>query len=36
MIKNGGSLISEDIINENEGYMHDVYVVDKDCSWTYI
>jgi hypothetical protein len=32
MIKSGSNLISEDIINEIEGYMHDVNVVDKDYS----
>ncbi|TDK61784.1 DUF4275 family protein [Bacillus salipaludis] len=36
MIENARSLKPEDIVNEIEEYIHDVYVVDTDFSWTYI
>ncbi|CRK84738.1 DUF4275 family protein [Neobacillus massiliamazoniensis] len=36
LLENASGLTSEDIINEYEGYMCDVYVVDKDFTWTYI
>lgn len=32
----GRSIKAEDLINELNGYIDDVYVVDKDFSWTYI
>ncbi|MDF2791606.1 MAG: hypothetical protein K0S80_4708 [Neobacillus sp.] len=36
LLENARSLKSEHIINEIDGYIHDVYLVDKDFSWTYI
>ncbi|WP_372512763.1 DUF4275 family protein [Bacillus salipaludis] len=36
ILENTSGLISEDINNQIEEYIHDVYVVDKDFSWTYI
>jgi hypothetical protein len=36
LLEKTSNLTSEDIKNEIEGYIHDVYVVDKDFSWTYI
>lgn len=36
MLENASRLTSEDIINEYEGYICDVYVVDKDFTWTFI
>lgn len=36
LLENASNLISEDINNEIEGYIHDVYIVDKDFLWTYI
>ncbi|MBT2696634.1 DUF4275 family protein [Bacillus sp. ISL-40] len=36
LIEKAASLKSNHIINEIDGYIHDVYVVDKDFSWTYI
>lgn len=36
LLNNAGCLFSNDIINQIEGYIHDVYVVDQNFSWTYI
>lgn len=36
LIEKAASLKSDHIINEIDGYIHDVYVVDKAFSWTYI
>jgi hypothetical protein len=36
MIENARSVKAEDVINNIDGYIDDVYVVDKDFSWTYI
>ncbi|CAM3916602.1 hypothetical protein GCM10009865_54200 [Aeromicrobium ponti] len=36
MIENAKKLKAEDITNRIEEYMDDVYVVDKDFTWTYI
>jgi hypothetical protein len=36
LLENARSLTSEDITNEIDGFIHDIYVVDKDFSWTYI
>jgi hypothetical protein len=36
LLENASSLTSEDILNEYDGSICDVYVVDKDFTWTYI
>jgi hypothetical protein len=36
LLENANSLTSEDIINEYEGNICDVYVVNKDFTWTFI
>ena len=36
MLENARRIKAEDIINEIDGYIDDVYVVDIDFSWTYI
>jgi Domain of unknown function (DUF4275) len=36
MIENANKLKAEDITNKKEEYIDDVYVVDKDFTWTYI
>jgi hypothetical protein len=36
LLEKSGGLKSDHIINEIEGLIHDVYVVDKYFSWTYI
>ncbi|MBT2655859.1 DUF4275 family protein [Bacillus sp. ISL-18] len=36
LLENITSLKAEDIINEFDHYINDVYVVDKNFSWTYV
>lgn len=36
LLENAIGLKAEDILNEIDGYITDVYVVDKDFSWTYV
>ena len=36
LLENARRIKAEDIINEIDGYIDDVYVVDIDFSWTYI
>ncbi|WP_299091121.1 DUF4275 family protein [uncultured Metabacillus sp.] len=36
LLENARSLKAEDIIKDIDGYIEDIYVVDKDFSWTYI
>jgi predicted nucleic acid-binding protein len=36
LLENARSLKAEDIIHEIDCYIDDVYVMDKDFSWTYI
>ncbi|SMQ81562.1 protein of unknown function [Bacillus sp. OV166] len=36
LLENAIWLKAEDKINEIDGYINDVYVVDKDFSWTFI
>ncbi|WP_066063025.1 DUF4275 family protein [Neobacillus soli] len=36
LLENARGLKADDILNEIDGYLTDVYVVDKDFSWTYI
>jgi hypothetical protein len=36
MIKNANRIKAEDITNKMEEYIDDVYVVDKDFTWTYV
>jgi hypothetical protein len=36
LLDNARSLKAEDILNEINGYIEDVYVANKDFSWTYI
>ena len=36
LLENAKGLMAKDIINEINGYINDVYVVDKDFLWTYI
>jgi hypothetical protein len=35
-LENASNLTSEDIMNQYEGCICDIYVVDKDFTWTYI
>ena len=36
LLENARRIKAEDLINEIDGYIDDVYVVDIDFSWTYI
>ena len=36
LLENAKSLKAEDIINDIDDYLEDVYVVDTDLTWTYV